>query len=95
MGRVQLQGPDGRAYREIDNWLNLPNDWTVCDVPGVTTGPDDRVYIINRGNCPRSSDHPIIVVSNTVWHPPVNDSWVEGFSPVEPEVTPVPPSGRL
>jgi len=61
MGRVQLQGPDGRAYREIDNWLNLPNDWTVCDVPGVTTGPDDRVYIINRGNCPRSSDHPIIV----------------------------------
>jgi len=62
MSAVQIQGPDGRAYREIDNWLNLPNDWTVCDVPGIATGPDDRVYLLSRGNCPRSTDHPVIVL---------------------------------
>jgi sugar lactone lactonase YvrE len=31
-------------------------------VPGVTTGPDDRVYLLTRGNCPRSTDHPVIVL---------------------------------
>jgi sugar lactone lactonase YvrE len=31
-------------------------------VPGVAVGPDDRVYLITRGNCPRSTDHPVIVL---------------------------------
>src|SRR5580765_6538760 len=62
MAHVLLQGPGGRAFEEVDNWLNLPNDWTVCDVPGVATGPDDRVYLLSRGNCPRSTDHPVIVL---------------------------------
>jgi sugar lactone lactonase YvrE len=64
MARVQLQGPGGRVFEEIDNWLQLPADWTVCDVPGVATGPDGRVYLISRGNCPRSTDHPIIVLES-------------------------------
>jgi hypothetical protein len=33
----------------------------------------------------RFSDHPIIVVFNTLRHPPFNDPWVEGFSPDELE----------
>jgi hypothetical protein len=40
----------------------------------------------------RFGDHPIIVVFNTLRHPPFNDPWVEGFSPVELEVVPEPPS---
>jgi sugar lactone lactonase YvrE len=31
-------------------------------VPGVTVGADGRVYLLTRGNCPRSPDHPIIVL---------------------------------
>lgn len=58
---VQLRGPGGRVYTAIEDWLQLPPGWTVCDVPGVTIGPDDRVYVISRGNCPRSADHPVIV----------------------------------
>ena len=62
LGAVQLRGPDGSEFTVIEDWLQLPRDWTVCDVPGVTTGPDDRVYLMSRGNCPRSSDHPVIVL---------------------------------
>jgi sugar lactone lactonase YvrE len=51
------------VFEEIDNWLQLPNNWTVCDVPGVVIGPDDRVYLMSRGNCPRSTDHPVIVLA--------------------------------
>src|SRR5262249_59438609 len=36
--------------------------WTVCDMPGVAIGPNDRVYLLSRGNCPRSADHPVIVL---------------------------------
>jgi sugar lactone lactonase YvrE len=49
-------------FQELENWAQLPAGWTFCDVPGVTTGPDDRVYLMTRGNCPRSSDHPVIVL---------------------------------
>jgi sugar lactone lactonase YvrE len=27
----------------------------------VATGPDDRVYLLTRGNCPRSAEHPVMV----------------------------------
>jgi sugar lactone lactonase YvrE len=60
----RLQGPSGRVFTEVENWLQLPQDWSVCDVPGITVGPDDRVYLFNRGNCPRSADHPVIVLES-------------------------------
>jgi sugar lactone lactonase YvrE len=50
------------VYTEIENWARLPDGWTFCDVPGVTVGPDGRVYLFTRGNCPLSPDHPIIVL---------------------------------
>jgi sugar lactone lactonase YvrE len=59
---IELRGPGGRAYTAVEDWLQLPAGWTVCDVPGVAVGPDDRVYLITRGNCPRSADHPVIVL---------------------------------
>jgi sugar lactone lactonase YvrE len=59
---AQLRGPSGRTFTEIEDWLQLPPGWTVCDVPGITVGSDDRVYLLTRGSCPRSSDHPIIVL---------------------------------
>jgi sugar lactone lactonase YvrE len=58
----RLQGPGGRTFAEVEDWLQLPNEWTACDVPGITVGPDDRVYLFTRGNCPRSADHPVIVL---------------------------------
>jgi len=61
-GTAQLIGPAGRVFNEVEGWLQLPNGWSVCDVPGITTGPDDRVYLLTRGECPRSDAHPIIVL---------------------------------
>ena len=58
----RVQGPGGRVYQEVEGWAEVPSGWTFCDVPGVATGPDDRVYLLTRGNCPRSSDHPVIVL---------------------------------
>lgn len=60
----QITGPGERVFREVENWLQLPNNWTACDVPGITVGPDDRVYLFTRGNCPRSGDHPVIVLES-------------------------------
>jgi sugar lactone lactonase YvrE len=59
---AELRGPGGRLFREIEDWAQLPDGWTFCDVPGVAIGTDDRVYLMTRGNCPRSDDHPIIVL---------------------------------
>ena len=59
---TRLQGPGGRVFEEIDSWAQMPAGWTFCDVPGVAIGPDDRVYLLTRGNCPHSQDHPIIVL---------------------------------
>jgi sugar lactone lactonase YvrE len=60
----QIRGPGGRIFAEVEDWARLPDGWTYCDVPGVTVGPDDRVYLFTRGNCPRSADHPIIVLES-------------------------------
>lgn len=59
-----IPGPGGRTFVEVDNWAQVPNGWTFCDVPGVAVGPDDRVYLLTRGNCPRSPDHPVIVLES-------------------------------
>jgi sugar lactone lactonase YvrE len=61
---MELRGPGRRAYREVEDWAQLPGGWTFCDVPGVTVGPDGRVYVLTRGNCPRSTDHPVIVLES-------------------------------
>jgi NHL repeat len=58
----QLRGAGGRVFSEVERWAQLPEGWTFCDVPGVATGADDRVYLLSRGNCPRSDDHPVIVL---------------------------------
>jgi sugar lactone lactonase YvrE len=58
----QLRGPGGRVFSEVENWAQLPSGWTFCDVPGVAVGADSRVYLLSRGNCPRSDDHPVIVL---------------------------------
>lgn len=60
----QLRGSGGRVFEEVADWARLPEGWTFCDVPGVTVGPDGRVYVLTRGNCPRSGDHPIIVLNS-------------------------------
>jgi sugar lactone lactonase YvrE len=58
----QIDGARGRSFVEVEDWARLPAGWSFCDVPGVTVGPDNRVYLFSRGNCPRSADHPIIVL---------------------------------
>ena len=60
----RLQGPGGHAFSEVEDWLRLPHEWTACDIPGITVGADDRVYLFTRGNCPRSADHPVIVLES-------------------------------
>jgi sugar lactone lactonase YvrE len=57
-----IEGPGGRKFTEVESWARLPEGWSFCDVPGVAIGPGDRVFLHNRGNCPRSADHPIIVL---------------------------------
>jgi sugar lactone lactonase YvrE len=52
------------VFNEVEDWARLPSGWTFCDVPGITVGADERVYILTRGNCPRSGDHPIIVLES-------------------------------
>ena len=49
-------------FSEVEDWAQVPPGRTFCDVPGVAVGPDDRVYLCTRGNCPPSADHPIIVL---------------------------------
>jgi sugar lactone lactonase YvrE len=58
---AELQGPNGRLYREVENWAHMPSGWTFCDVPGIAVGSDELVYVLSRGNCPRSNDHPVLV----------------------------------
>jgi len=58
----EIHGPGGRVFREVEDWARLPAGWSFCDVPGVAVDRDDRVYLLTRGNCPRSPDHPIIVL---------------------------------
>jgi sugar lactone lactonase YvrE len=60
----QIRGPAGRVFAEVEDWARLPAGWSFCDVPGIAVGPDDRVYLFTRGNCPRSADHPIIVLES-------------------------------
>ncbi len=60
----KIQGPKGRVFSEVEDWAQLPSGWTFCDVPGVAIGPNDRVYLMTRGNCPRSPDHPVVVLES-------------------------------
>lgn len=43
------------TYEVVDGWEQLPAGWSHADVADVDVGPDDRVYVMNRG------EHPVIV----------------------------------
>jgi hypothetical protein len=42
-------------YTELSDWPTLPEGWTFYEVADVVVGPQDRVYVFNRG------EHPMIV----------------------------------
>jgi DNA-binding beta-propeller fold protein YncE len=42
-------------YTELPDWPTLPEGWSFHEVADVVVGPQDRVYVFNRG------DHPMIV----------------------------------
>jgi sugar lactone lactonase YvrE len=60
----QIVGGGGRVFAEVEGWAQVPAGWTFCDVPGIATGQGDQVFLLTRGNCPRSADHPIIVLES-------------------------------
>jgi sugar lactone lactonase YvrE len=57
-------------YEPLVDWLKLPAGWAVGDGVGLAAGPDDRIYLIHRG------DHPLIVLNR---EGDVVDSWGDGL----------------
>jgi DNA-binding beta-propeller fold protein YncE len=51
---VQL-GNGAYTYTELPDWPTLPEGWTFYEVADVVVGPEDRVYVFNRG------EHPMMV----------------------------------
>ena len=43
------------TYELAEGWGEIPQGWTLADVPGVATDSQDRVYVFNR------SEHPVMV----------------------------------
>ena len=43
------------VFEELADWPTLPDGWTFHEVADVAVGPEDRVYVFNRG------EHPIMV----------------------------------
>jgi DNA-binding beta-propeller fold protein YncE len=43
------------VYEELSDWPALPEGWTFHEVADVVVGPEDRVYVFNRG------EHPMMV----------------------------------
>ena len=58
----------------------------VCTIHGAMAMVETKGEIgrVDRGDA-RFGDHPIIVVFDTLRHPPFNDPWVDRYSPVELE----------
>jgi hypothetical protein len=42
-------------YEVQDDWAQLPEGWSLREVPDVVVGPEDRVYVFSRG------EHPMLV----------------------------------
>jgi len=73
------------VYEELAEWAHLPEGWTFFEVPGAAVGPDDRVYVFNRG------EHPMIVLEADGTFV---KSWGEGLFTRPHDVT-VGPEGNL
>ena len=43
------------VFEELADWPTLPDGWTFHEVADVAVGPEDRVYVFNRG------EHPMMV----------------------------------
>jgi DNA-binding beta-propeller fold protein YncE len=48
-------GSGAYVYEELPDWPALPEGWTFHEVADVVVGPQDRVYVFNRG------EHPMMV----------------------------------
>jgi DNA-binding beta-propeller fold protein YncE len=48
-------GSGAYVYEELPDWPALPEGWSFHEVADVVVGPQDRVYVFNRG------EHPMIV----------------------------------
>src|SRR4051794_22369864 len=60
-GRVVIVGNAKVRYEVLEDWEQLPDGWSYGDVAGVAVDAQSRVYVLNRGQYPKSPDHPIIV----------------------------------
>src|SRR5581483_772633 len=60
-GRAMIVAAGAARYEVVEGWARLPAGWTCPDVVGVAIDPQDRVYILTRGQAPSSGDHPVIV----------------------------------
>ena len=49
-------GTSNYVYEELAQWAKLPENWGFREVVDVVVGPQDRVYVFNRG------EHPLIVL---------------------------------
>jgi sugar lactone lactonase YvrE len=56
-----LVGSGDARYAPAEGWEQLPAGWSHPDSVGVAVDAQDRVYVFNRGQSPRSDDHPVIV----------------------------------
>lgn len=82
---MTLLGSGEYRYEELAEWARLPEGWSLFEVPGVTVGPDDRVYVFGRG------EHPMIVFEPDGTFV---KSWGEGLF-VRPHDVTVGPDGHL
>lgn len=51
-----ILGGGDYIYEELETWAQLPDGWTLQEVPDVAVDLNDRVYLFNR------SEHPMIVL---------------------------------
>ena len=48
-------GSGNYKYKVIENWAQLPDQWSFMDVAGVAVNSKDEVFVFNRG------EHPMII----------------------------------
>ncbi len=69
-GDAMIYGTGKYKYELVDGWAKFPEGWSYIDVCGLAIDPQDRVYILSRGN------HPIMVFDR---EGNLLTSWGEGF----------------
>ena len=50
-----ILGSGNYRYKVIENWAQLPDQWSFMDVAGVAVNSKDEVFVFNRGS------HPMII----------------------------------